>query len=496
MMEFDKDNNPDGDIRDMAGADMETRILTQSGMSDSDKDNAQAYRTAGGSDRTAEMHDAANPKTADTTKEETVVTAAKTAAQNDTTEHFEHNETVETATQADNAKTGMTRNKKLSLPRIILIVLAVIIALLVVKRIFFSADKIEINPLSTVSVGHAAKGDVSVDTSLIGTVQPGDVYYVVPKVSGELTEIFVNVGDTVNEGDPICTIDNSKSVDAAKIQLDSAAVQISTAEEALKLARTNLDRMNALFQTGDISKQTLEQTQNACDQAQAAFDAAKLQQDAAQLQYDTQVEFSTVTAPVNGTVESTNMSINGLVSSASQVCVISSEGDNKVVFNVTDRLLAAFEPGTAITVTKQGEEYDARVTSVSTLPSAATGLYQIEAAFTKSNPIANGSSVKLTFVAEEREGVLTVDTNDISYDGGLTYVYTLSYNDEDAELAEGSTIGDGNRAGTVHKTEVETGLADNDRTEILSGIDADTLLITSWSSQLYEGAQVQVLPEE
>lgn len=390
------------------------------------------------------------------------------------------------------AKSGSIKTK---LPRIIGIVLVIIIAILAIKRIFFSADKIEINPLSTVSVGHAEKGEVSVETSLIGNVQPGDVYYVVPKVSGELTEIFVNVGDTVNEGDPICTIDNSKSVDSAKIQLDSAVVSLKTAEDAANLAKTNLDRMNALFQTGDISKQSLEQTQNAYDQAQAAFDAAKLQKDAAQLQYDTQVEFSTVTAPVNGTVESTNMSINGLVSSASQVCVISSEGDNKVVFNVTDRLLTAFKPGTPITVTKQGEEYTAKVSTVSTLPSSSTGLYQIEAAFTKANPIANGSSVKLTFVSEERKNVLTVDTDDISYDGGLTYVYTLSYNDEGEELAEGSTIGDGNRAGTVHKTEVETGLSDNDKTEIVSGIDEDTLLITTWSSQLYEGAQVQVLPE-
>lgn len=456
MMEFDKDNNPNGDIKDMT-ADIESKILTQSGMQDAD---------------------AADVGTGDNASADSSANSDSTAMQDETT--------------LDSKR----KDVKSRLPRILLIILLIIVALLVIKRLFFSADKIEVNPLSTVSVGHAAKGDVSVETSLIGNVQPGDVYYVVPKVSGELTEIYVGVGDTVNEGDPICTIDNSKSVDAAKIQLDSAVVQLNTTEEALKLAKTNLDRMNALFQTGDISKQTLEQTQNACDQAQAAFDAAKLQRDAAELQYDTQVEFSTVTAPVNGTVESTNMSINGLVSSASQVCVISSEGDNKVVFNVTDRLLTAFEPGTAITVTKQGETYDARVTSVSTLPSTATGLYQIEAAFTRSNPIANGSSVKLTFVAEERKDALTVDTDDISYDGGLTYVYTISYNDEDAELAEGSTIGDGNRAGTVHKTEVETGLSDNDKTEILSGIDEDTLLITSWSSQLYEGAQVQVLPEE
>lgn len=390
---------------------------------------------------------------------------------------------------------GSSSKKKAPIGKIVLIVIIAIIAVLALYRIFGVKEKLEIEPLSTVSVGHAETGSVSVETSLIGNVQPGDVYYVVPKVAGEVTQIFVNVGDSVKEGDPICTIDNSKSVDAAKISLDSAAVQVQTAQDAAALAKTNLDRMTVLYQTGDISKQSYESAQNSYDQASAAYDAAKLQKDAAQLQYDTQVEYATVTAPVNGTVESTNMSINALVSSAAQVCVISSDGDKKLVFNVTDRLLDAFKTGTPVTVTSQGAEYAARVTSVSNLPSSSTGLYQVEAAFTAKNPLANGSSVKLSFVSEQSDNVLVVDTDDISYDGGKTYVYTISYNDANAELAEGSTIADGNRAGTVHKVEVETGLSNSSNTEIVSGIDADSLIITSWTSQLYEGAQVQVLPE-
>ena len=59
-----------------------------------------------------------------------------------------------------------------------------------------------------------------------------------------------------------------------------------------------------------------------------------------------------------------------------------------------------------------------------------------------------------------------------------------------------NVIEENNRLGTVHKVEVETGMSDNNRTEILNGIDENSLVIMSWTSQLYEGAQVQVLPEE
>ena len=101
----------------------------------------------------------------------------------------------------------------------------------------------------------------------------------------------------------------------------------------------------------------------------------------------------------------------------------------------------------------------------------------------------------MSFISEKSEQTLLLDTDDIHYDGGKTYVYTLSYQD-DAETADPqSTIDENNRPGTVHKVEVKTGLSNREKTEILEGIDETSLVILSWTSQLYEGALVQVLPE-
>ncbi len=410
-------------------------------------------------------------------------------------ETMENASLQETQTGAENENSG--KKKGFPVFRVILVLLILVIAALAVFRIVGTEKKIETNPLSTVSVGHAEKGEITIETSLIGTVMPGDVYYVIPKVSGEIKNIYVAVGDSVKAGDPICEIDNSKAIDAAKISLDGAQVQVKTAEEAVALATTNLNRMQALLAAGDISQQTYESTKNGYDQATAGLEGARLQLEGAQLQYDTQVEFATVTAPVDGVVQSTAMSLNGLVSSASQVCVISSSGENKLTFNITDRLVDELQPGSPVRVTKQGSEYSAKVVSVASLPNAATGLYPVEAAFDESNAIANGSSVKVSFVSEKADNVVLMDTDDIHYDGGKTYVYTLSYNDTaDLENADPtSTISENNRLGTVHKAEVEIGISNSEKTEIISGLDTDALLITSWTSQLYEGALVQVLPE-
>ena len=358
-------------------------------------------------------------------------------------------------------------------------------------------EAVETTPLPTVSVTRPEIASIGIETSLIGQMVPGDLYYVTPKAAGEIREIYVEQGDFVEEGDPICEIDNQKQIDAAKISLDSAQVSVDTYQDSVATAKTNLDRMAALLNTGDISSQTYEQTKAAYDQAAAGLEGAKLQLEAAQLQYDTQVEYATVTAPVSGKIESESMEINALAAQSTQLCVISGDSAKKVQFGVTDRLLPAFSLGETIRVEKQGETYEGTISSISTMVSAASGLYPLEATVADNGAIPAGASVKVYFTSEKAEDVLTVPTDAIYYDGGKNYVYTVSEISKEELSDNGSgtvaTVMEGNTPAEVHKIEVETGLSDGERTEIRSGISQEDTVILTWTNQLYEGAQVQVL---
>ena len=358
-------------------------------------------------------------------------------------------------------------------------------------------EAVETTPLPTVSVTRPEIASIGIETSLIGQMVPGDLYYVTPKAAGEIREIYVEQGDFVEEGDPICEIDNQKQIDAAKISLDSAQVSVDTYQDSVATAKTNLDRMAALLNTGDISSQTYEQTKAAYDQAAAGLEGAKLQLEAAQLQYDTQVEYATVTAPVSGKIESESMEINALAAQSTQLCVISGDSAKKVQFGVTDRLLPAFSLGETIRVEKQGETYEGTISSISTMVSASSGLYPLEATVADNGAIPAGASVKVYFTSEKVEDVLTVPTDAIYYDGGKNYVYTVSEisKEELSDTGSGTVaaVMEGNTPAEVHKVEVETGLSDGERTEIRSGISQEDTVILTWTNQLYEGAQVQVL---
>ena len=400
------------------------------------------------------------------------------------------------ATQAGPSEKSTRRGRVIW--RLVVVLCLLLIAGSVAMRLMKPEEAIETSPLSTVSVGSPTRSDIEIETSLVGTIMPDNVYYVMPKVAGEIKEIYVSQGDHVNEGDPICLIDNDAQVDSAKITLDSAKVQVDTAALAEETARTNYERMNALFATGDISAQSFESAKTGYEQAKDQLSAAQLQVEAAQLNYDLQVEFSTVTAPVSGVVESTNMSVNAMAAQSSQVCIISALGSHKVQFSVTDRLLSGIAVGDPIRIEKQGSQYEGAITMVEQMPDQATGLYSVEASIDDDNELTTGAGVKVYFVSESSMDALTIPTDAVYYDGGLTYAYILSYDGESASgaLEEGVLISEENSLGTVHKAEIETGLSDGENTEVLSGISEDDVIITSWTAQLYEGARVQVLPDE
>lgn len=340
----------------------------------------------------------------------------------------------------------------------------IIIGLLAVvgARLMKKDPPIEAAALPNVSIEKPTAGTITLESGLIGTVEPSDIIDVTPKVAGDIAETFVKAGDMVEQGQPLCRIDNQKQIDSAKIQMDSAAVSMRNAQDTL-------NRMQVLYSTGDISAQSFEQTQ-------AQAQAAQLQYQAAKLAYDTQVEYSTVTAPISGTLESVNMDVHTTVSQSTVLCVITGEGMRKVTFSVPERIKKNLGLGDTIRLEKQGTEYQAVITKMANMISQQTGLFEVEATVEDGKALATGSTVKLYVISDHVEGAVTVPVDSVYYDGGDAYIYTC----------EGST---------VHKVPVETGIFDEEKIQILSGITLEDSIIVTWSSELYEGSQVNVVTE-
>lgn len=78
----------------------------------------------------------------------------------------------------------------------------------------------------SVEVENPQMGELTSDTTYIGTVEPQQQVYVMPKLSGTVTQVNYKVGDTVKEGDVLFKIDD----EAYQVQMDSAQAAYNTVQ--------------------------------------------------------------------------------------------------------------------------------------------------------------------------------------------------------------------------------------------------------------------------
>ena len=297
---------------------------------------------------------------------------------------------------------------------------------------------------------------IELSNELIGTIEPDSIVHVTPLGAGEITSVGVKTGDLVSAGQLLCVID-TKQVESSRITSETARI---TYEDAKK----NLDRYSVLYAAGDVAEADYQSLADKVEMARLQYENAKVA-------YKIQMESSQVTAPIAGRVESFNISVHDMVSPQTTLCVISGEGGKSLTFYVSERIVGGLKIGDSIRVEKNGTEHSAAITEVSTMIDQASGLFKVKASIPDGDTLATGTSVKLYVIAQRAENVLTVPVDSIYYEGGNPYIYTYA-------------------DGSLKKNAVTVGLSDNEYSEIPSGITANDQVVTTWTSELYEGSKV------
>lgn len=309
-----------------------------------------------------------------------------------------------------------------------------------------------------VSAESPSRGNIYMTTNLTGTLESSDVVYVYAKAAGDVTDVKVKAGDTVEAGQILFEID-TEQVDTAKNSMESALV-------SLEEAQSTLTRMKLLYDGGDLSEQEYEQYTNNVR-------SARLQYESAKLAYEKQVQYSTVTAPIAGKIESCSTEVYDRVNANAELCVISGEGSKKITFYVTQRMLENMSEGDTLTVEKNGKEYKAEINAINSMVDSATGLFKIEAQLDDTDEVATGMVVKIKVTTGKTENAMLIPIDSVYYSGGEAYVYV--YED-----------------GTAKTVPVDVGLTDSEHAEVLSGLTGDELVISTWSSNTYDGAKVRL----
>ena len=353
----------------------------------------------------------------------------------------------------------------------------------------------------TVETTAAQTGELSTESTYIGTISAEGTASVVSLVSGNVEEVMVSVGDTVSAGDPLCRIDD----ESARLALQNAQAAYQSAresynsaqagyggadlpvlEEQLRLAQDNYEDTQHLFEMGAASQAEVDQANQALLSAQAGVEAARAGLSSARAgiqsaqvgvnsaQY--QLSLYNMTAPISGVVEAVNLTLNNFAASGTVAFVISNS-NKTVTFYVTDQVRQTLTAGQEVSVVSDGRTYQGAVTEISGVVDAATGLFKVKAVINEAQSLPDGLAVELTTTAYRSSGAILIPSDAVYFDEGNAYVYVA-------------------QDGTVVRTEVTVGLYTADTIAVTSGLTAGDEVITTWSAGLKDGAPIRLAGQE
>ena len=280
-------------------------------------------------------------------------------------------------------------------------------------------------------------------------------------VNAQITELKTSQSSAQSAVDQLNS--QIQSVEASKTQLKSSISQIENGKDTIR------DNLTTAEQTYSITQNEVYPETDATYAAQ--LQAASVGVDSAKMQLD----FYTVKAPISGVVEAANVKKEDMAAAGNPAYIISNKDSMTVTFNVTEKAKNTMNEGDHVTVERNGETFDGTITEIGTMAGQQTKLFQVKATIPGAgDKLPNGVSVKVSATTEKEDGNTLVPFDALYFSGGDAYVYCVVDN-------------------KLVRTSVTVGLMDDDHAIIEDGLDADSLVVSNWSSKLRNGADAEIV---
>jgi HlyD family secretion protein len=384
-----------------------------------------------------------------------------------------------------------------------------------------------------------------------GKIQPETEVKISPDVSGEIIELFVEEGNQVKAGDPLCVIKPDIYVSAlnrAEAALNSSKARLAQAEAQQIERELAFKRAKTLFESGTIPVAEFETAEAAFKVAQSEVRAAEFSvksADASVAEAKEQLTKTRIYAPISGTISALNVEkgervVGTNMYAGTEMMVVANLDAMEVQVEVNENDIVkvtkydttlvevdaylqrkfkgivteiANSASTTGAATDQVTNFDVKIFLLS--ESYADLIDSISG---NKYPFRPGMSATVDIQTETRNNVISVPissvTTRIKKEGGGTEevanedTKTATTNDQTEEEAEENVVEREEkqevvfvyRDGLVRKVEVKTGIQDNNVIEILEGLkEGDEVVIAPYNAinkSLKDSMQVKKVTEE
>lgn len=310
--------------------------------------------------------------------------------------------------------------------------------------------------------------DIRKTTVVTGKIEPRNEVNVKPQISGIITEILKEAGETVQEGEVIAKVKVIPDMGS----LSAAQSRLRLAEINRKQAQTDYDREKTLFDKGLVAADEYDKIAQALRQAREEMNAA---QDNLEVVRDgvSKSNASASSTLIRSTITGLILDIPVKVGNSVILANTFNDGTtiatvanmNDLIFrgNIDETEVGRLSTGMTMKITigaLQDLKFDARLEYIAPKATDQNGANQFEIKAAVNLPsnatnIRSGYSANAEIVLAEAKNVLAVQESAIEFDGDDTYVYVIK--------------GEGDKQ-TYERRKVQTGISDGINIEIRSGV--------------------------
>lgn len=318
-------------------------------------------------------------------------------------------------------------------------------------------------------------GDISGDPSVV----------VYPKISDIISEIRVENGDYIQEGETLGIIRDA-TVRAAKEQAEAAYF---SAKSQLANVMIEYERMKTLQEANAISRSQWDQVITQREMAEAGL----RQTEAALELAKTQLGYAELKAPISGYVSNLAYEVGDMSTPQKPLATIHQISSVKANIKVTEKDLAYIRKGQdcEIAISAYPDQiFKGKVDNISPVidPQTHTALVEIYADNSE-EMLKPGMFARVSIVTEERRNAITIDKAATAKQTVLKRFGTSIRDDRPVETFHCFTV----RDGMAIKTPIETGIESKTKYEVVSGLKAGDLVVVMGQNNLKDSTLVEIV---
>ncbi len=310
-----------------------------------------------------------------------------------------------------------------------------------------------------VEVTQVERGDISAIYGNTMALEAEEEATVVAKTSEIITEIYVEEGDRVVKGQKL-----------AQLNTDKLRLELKQAQANLGRLKAELERNRRIYEKQMVSSDTYERLKFEYEAQQASFDLATLQ-----------LEYATITAPINGVIAKRFIKEGNMVNVRDSLFHISDFEPLLAVIHVPEGELTKLSVNQTALIQMDADpnqQYFGRVKRISPVIDATSGTFKVTVEVNDpTSRLKPGMFGRVGIVYANKKDVLILDKNALIADEDKPTVFLVT-------------------DGKAEKTVIHTGYDHQGKIEVTDGLSFGDQVVVAGQNSLKQNTKVEILNQK